>query len=117
LAEIEEPGRALFYHCFERVKHDEATRTRLNNFLNQYGFCRNMSLALLLSALILLVGLLNAMLRGGDVGDHTGWAILVATLAGIGMFYRYLKFFREYTVEVFRSCAEKDVQTAKKGEG
>src|SRR5215204_4495629 len=46
--EIETPGRGLFYHAFERVKHDEATRERLSSFLNQYGFSRNASLALFL---------------------------------------------------------------------
>lgn len=37
-------------------------------------------------------------------------AIPAALLATIGMFYRYLKFFREYTVEVFRSYAESEEQ-------
>lgn len=113
LAEIKEPGRALFYHCFERVKHDEATRTRLNNFINQYGFCRNMSLALFLSALILVAGMLNASLRHGTTGNYAAWAAVAAVIAGIGMFYRYLKFFREYTLEVFRSYAEKEPKEAK----
>jgi hypothetical protein len=107
-AEIEEPGRALFYHCFERVKHDEATRERLNSFLNMYGFSRNASLALLLSALILIVGLITDDRRSGGTGDYAAWASLAAALAGIGMFYRYLKFYREYTLEVFRSYAEKE---------
>jgi hypothetical protein len=33
-ANIEQFGTALFYHCFEVVKTDPATRDRLNTFLN-----------------------------------------------------------------------------------
>ena len=113
LAEIKKPGRDLFFHSFERIKHDEATRSRLNNFLNQYGFCRNMSLALLLSALILLVGLATADMRNEGTGEYAGLASIAAAVTGIGMFYRYLKYFREYTLEVFRSYAEKDEKGGK----
>jgi len=45
---------------------------------------------------------------GSGCGFQRGpllWAI-VAFVAAIGMFYRYLKFFRHYTVEVFTTYAE-----------
>jgi hypothetical protein len=41
--------RALFFHCHACVKSDEATLTRLNTFLNLYGFCKNLAMAVLLA--------------------------------------------------------------------
>jgi hypothetical protein len=89
----------------------------LSSFLNLYGFSRNISFSLFLSALILGLGVATSGSRPGGVGEYAGWAALAAAVAGIGMFYRYLKFYREYTVEVFRSCAEKDsVKDDRKGD-
>lgn len=105
-AGIKEPGRALFFHCFGVVIHDQATRERLETFLNLYGFCRNVCLALLLSAGALILGAVSDSWRESGVGEHIWWAIPAALIAAIGMLYRYLKFFRDYTVEVFRSYAE-----------
>lgn len=81
-------------------------RERLDNFLNLYGFCRNICLALLLATVILLVGGTSEPWRNGGVGEHIWWATVAAPVAAIGMFYRYLKFFRDFTIEVYRSYAE-----------
>ena len=107
-ASIDKPGRGLFYHCFADVKRDQGTRERLASFLYLYGFCRNVCLALLLGAVVLAVGVGSTPWRESGVGEHARWAIPAALVAAIGMFYRYLKFFREYTVEVFRSYAATD---------
>ena len=61
---------------------------RLNSFLNQYGFARNISLTLLIASVIVL-----------SSGRRD--LAIVAAVMGVGMFYRYLKFFRQYTYEVF----------------
>jgi hypothetical protein len=102
------PGRGFFFHCHPLVKRDQATLERLNSFLNLYGFCRNLSLALILAVPLLLYGALREFdyktLQGIN-GDRLAWAA-VALVASIGMFYRYLKFFRHYTVEVFMTYAE-----------
>lgn len=105
-AGIKQPGRALFFHCFAIVKREQATRERLETFLNLYGFCRNVCMALLLGAGLLILGVVSDSWRESGVGKHVWWAIPAAILASVGMFYRYLKFFRDYTVEVFRSYAE-----------
>lgn len=111
---IKEPGRALYFHCFAIVKHDQATRERLETFLNLYGFCRNVCMALLLGAGVLAIGVVSDSWRESGIGEHVWWAIPAALLAAVGMFYRYLKFFRDYTVEVFRSYAEvRDQETAR----
>jgi len=96
--------RSFFFHCHPLVKRDQATLERLNSFLNLYGFSRNFCMALVLTIPLLLYG----AWWGSDSGFRRGpllWAI-VALVAAIGMFYRYLKFFRHYTVEVFTTYAE-----------
>ncbi len=100
-ADIEIPGRALFLHCHAIVKRDEATQARLNSFLNLYGFCRNVSMATLLAFFILLSGIFLGHLEGREIW----WAVAAAATA-IGMFYRYLKFFRHYTTEVLVTYPE-----------
>ncbi len=107
-AKLSEPTRALFIHCHPIVLREEVARAHLESFLNLYGFCRNVCLALLLAAVVLLVGILTDPVRSGSSGEHAGWAIGAALAGAVGMFYRYLKFFREYTIEVFRTYAEVD---------
>jgi len=53
---VELMGRALFLYCHPIVKREPATLERLNTFLNMYGFCRNMSMALLMTVPVLLLG-------------------------------------------------------------
>lgn len=42
--------------------------------------------------------------------DKLSWATLAAVVS-IGMLYRYLKFFRHYTMEVFQTYAETPLAT------
>ena len=91
----------MFLHVRFRdeVRKDEALMRRLDVFLAQYGFARNMAFALLAIGLTLLV---NARLT------HRANLPLFAILAlsvGAGMWFRYLKFFRQYSYELFNSYA------------
>jgi hypothetical protein len=107
-AGIETPGRALFFHCHPVVKREPATLERLNTFLNLYGFCRNVSMASVVTIPMLLSGAIWDWHVGiGDPTYKLYWGV-VAIVVAIGMLYRYLKFFRHYTVEVFVSYAELD---------
>ena len=99
-AGIQEPGEALFLHAFARVKRDEITLTRLNGFLALYGFCRNMAFVLLLLALLLVWA---DVVAGKPVDAR--W-IAFSALGAAGMFWRYLKFFRQYAYEVFVTYSE-----------
>jgi hypothetical protein len=95
-------GRALFFHCHAIVKHQAVTRDRMNIFLALYGFCRNTSMASTLAACSLIV---SHILFPSTAPDLIPW--LPATLVvAVGMLYRYLKFFRHYTTEVFVSYAD-----------
>ena len=93
---LHEQGESLFLFCFHTVKERDArTYARLETFLNQYAFARNMSLALLVLGGVFVAA---AVLRDA----HQFWALAAACLVtSITLFLRYLKFFRHYSLEVF----------------
>jgi hypothetical protein len=102
---ITEPGEGLFYHCFGVVKNDATAFGRMNTFLNLYGFARNISMACLLGIAVLAVGALRPFLRGGAPSYEKQWMILPALVVAIVMFYRYLKFYRHYSLELYVTFA------------
>lgn len=94
------PGEAMFWAAYGRARNDMVVMGRLENFLNQYGFCRNTALVAFVDALLLSW---SYHFNGGPQ-THLQWAI-AAGILGLGMTLRYLKFFRHYAVEVFTSYA------------
>lgn len=92
-------GEALFLHAYANVTASEKAQARLDEFRNQYGFARNMSFAFIASALMLAI----AHCFGDTL--QLGFIALVFG-AGITLFYRYLKFFRQYSYELFLRYAE-----------
>jgi hypothetical protein len=93
-------GEAFFLHVYSIVTADERLQSRLDSFRNQYGFARNMAFAFLLSA-----GAICAEHWNGDHAVTLRWALL-CTFAGLSLFYRYLKFFRQYSYELLLRYAE-----------
>ena len=106
LAGITTPSEGLFFHCHALVRKQPAALERLNTFLNLYGFCRNVCMALLIVAPSLVVGSLIGSGKTGAISP--GWWALAAFLGAIGMFYRYLKFYRQYSLELYTTYAELD---------
>jgi hypothetical protein len=93
-------GEALFYaaHAYARVT--PPVMSRLDNFLNLYGFCRNTAtVAIIDSAMLYWSYRFNG---GPEENLYWSW---VALLMGLGITLRYLKFFRHYSVEVFTAYA------------
>jgi hypothetical protein len=92
------------------IRTDQQVIERITAFLNHYGFSRNMSSAALMSVLIFLLGLWLHEIEGS-----TRYYIYIAASAiiGVGMFYRYLKFFRQYSYEIFNCYAAGEVPKAK----
>jgi len=97
---ITEPGRAMFALAFTSVKLNSTVKGRLDNFLNQYGFCRNTALVAFLDAGILYTGYLQP--HGKVELLYATWGALVL---GGGMVMRYMKFYRHYSWELFTSFA------------
>lgn len=97
---IDSPGEALFWPAYAHARATPAVMSRLDNFLNLYGFCRNTALVALIDA---------ALLAGSHwlysaPKENLYWAFAVL-LIGLGMALRYLKFYRQFAVEVFTAFA------------
>jgi hypothetical protein len=92
---INETGEALFYHAWGKVKKDQEVMARLYIFLYLYGFSRNVSFACMLACLVMVAG---TFVEGS--WSNLTWAF-VSLFAAIGMLYRYLKFYRHYSVDMF----------------
>lgn len=107
---VNKPGDALFWPAYVAGREVPAVAARMDNFLNQYGFCRNTALVAFVDAAVLYWSYLQP--NGPEV--HLLWARL-GLIAGIGMTLRYLKFFRHFALEVFTSWAfAKDDKPEKK---
>lgn len=87
----------IFQIAFSKVKKDEKALARLSIFLNLYGFARNISFTCLFLALLLLI---NSFFTGVWKNYY---CILSFLGVGIIMFYRFLKFYRHYTYDLYLS--------------
>ena len=97
---IQEPGEGLFWLAFDSARGDKIVMDRLSAFLNLYGFCRNLALVSLVDASMFL----GSGLLGDDPKASYGWA-LAGLILSVGMFSRYMKFYRHYSLELFTSFA------------
>jgi len=94
-------GEGLFLHVryHPQILGNEKLMAKLDSFLNKYGFARNLAFTSLLVGAALVV-------KSRTAPDlelvHYGWTALVV---GALLFYRYLKFFRQYSYELFNVYA------------
>lgn len=88
---------SLFTHAHRVAQKNGKAAERMATFLNQYGFCRNVSFAALIAAIAFAVSAAHAA-----KDDAWLWAAS-SVFVCVGMFARYLKFHRLFTVEVFNS--------------
>ncbi len=102
-AGIDGPGEALFLHCFGVVRHEEYPRLRLATFLNLYGFSRNTSMSSLLVGLGLVAA---AVMETGVAVNELLTGAFVAVLVSVVMYFRYLKFYRQYAFELYVTYAD-----------
>ena len=95
---LRKPGEDMFLFCFHLVKEEcPQALARLNTFVSLYGFARNLSFA----ALVLAVGFTVAAIRGA--GAHSSVLAAASLVMALTLFYRYLKFYRHFSIEVFAS--------------
>lgn len=90
-------AEAAFQCAFPHARGVADTATRLDGFLNQYGMCRNVSLAAGVAAIFLAI----AACRTHDwrTTELAGGAIILS----VGLFFRFIKFYAAYAREVFRT--------------
>lgn len=101
------PGEALFWAAYSYARATPAVMARLDNFLNLYGFCRNTALVAFVDSAMLYWSYRWG--NGSEANLYWSWA---AIAVGIGMTFRYLKFFRHYSVELFTAYAYSKGATA-----
>jgi len=94
-------GEALFLHIryCPRVLQNEKLMQRLDRFLSKYGFSRNLSFTSLATG--------SALLWKG-MRTPTPYILsygATSIFVGVMLFYRYLKFFRQYSYELFNVYA------------
>lgn len=93
-------GEELFWPAYDTAKNNSVAMGRMQTFMHQYVFFRNVALVALIDA-AMLVG--SYLWLAGPKANlwWAGGALFVA----IGLLFRYLKYFRHYAVEVFTSFA------------
>jgi hypothetical protein len=104
---IDRPGRELFHHIWSQLKDDAAIAPRLSTFLNNYGFARNMSMACLFGGLLILGDLWLGMAANPEQSFVWGWTSIALA---VGLLYRYLKFYRQYTFELFMTYSKRPLE-------
>jgi len=99
---VAETGEALFelVRFSAEVRDNDKLQARLSAFLNKYGFARNLAFASLTVGVALAV-------RAWWVHPDPALAkyAVTALVAGAALVYRYLKFFRQYSYEMFNTWA------------
>jgi hypothetical protein len=95
--DISESGEALFLYVryLPETLSNEKLMAKLDSFLNKYGFTRNLSF----TSLAVGVSLAWKAYESGDA-LLTKYAA-TAVVMGVLLFYRFLKFFRQYSYELF----------------
>lgn len=94
------PGEELFWPAYDAAKNNSVAMGRLQSFLHQYVFYRNVALVAFVDAAILA----GSHLWFSGPKDNLWWAA-GAMVTGVGVLFRYLKYYRLYAVEVFTSFA------------
>lgn len=97
IAPADVQGEAAFHCAFPHARGVSDSATRLDNFMNQYGMCRNVSLASLIASIIMIV-------HARSTGARLDWFIAIAgVVLAVGLFGRFVKFYAAYAREVFRT--------------
>ena len=94
-------SETIFQTAFLVSRYETTSEVRLNQFMNQYGLCRNVAFAFLLVAVLL------AWKRLCQPAEMDGWLLLGSLLMAGGMYGRFLKFYSAYSREILRTFGRK----------
>ena len=94
-------GEGLFLHVryHPQILSNEKLIAKLGSFIDKYGFARNLAFTSFIVGLALLVKF--RITRNPELLRYG----LTALTASVLLFYRYLKFFRQYAYELFNTYA------------
>ena len=97
---IDKPGEALFWPAYAHARATPAVMSRLENFLNLYGFCRNIAVVGLIDSALLAISH-----RWYSAPAETMYLAVALLILSLGMILRYLKFYRQFAIEAFTAFA------------
>jgi hypothetical protein len=94
-------GEPLFLHVryHPDILNNEKLIAKLDGFLNKYGFARNLAFASLTLGAAMLIR--THFAPNPELKKYA----FTALVAGVLLFYRYLKFIRQYSFELFNHYA------------
>ncbi|OYX77723.1 MAG: hypothetical protein B7Y82_07120 [Sphingomonadales bacterium 32-65-25] len=95
-AVIDDP-EAVFQVAFPHARSVPDSAVRLDTFINQYGFARNVSFTFLVVSILFCIQMLN------KPTDHTRVLLAVAATISLGLFLRFLKFYAAHSSETLRT--------------
>ena len=95
----------VFFKAYHYSRRFSDSRERLDNFRNQYGFCRNAAMAALVSIPLWCssASLLNISAAA---------AMTSAAFVALMMFIRYLQFYRHFALEAVNTFIYRDAEAA-----
>jgi hypothetical protein len=98
--QIPDDPQSRFHHARQIAKDDERTWSRLETFQGLFVFSRNAAFALLIMGVVAFGYLVPRGLSSTPMASFY-------LIGAVGMFYRYIKFYRLYSYELF--CAYPDL--------
>jgi len=101
---VQGTGEELFLHVrySDEIRGNPTAMGRLDNFLAKYGFARNLGFTALLVGTAMLA---DSLLTDGPNPELSQYGV-TALVAGLFLVNRYLKFFRQYSYEMFNTYAK-----------
>lgn len=101
---VDGTGEELFLHVrySPEVRENATVMGRLDGFLAKYGFARNLAFTTLVVGTAMLV---DSLLTRGPDPELTRYGV-TAVAVGVLFVNRYLKFFRQYSYEMFNTYAK-----------
>ena len=97
-------GEDLFLHVRYNpdILENDKLMAKLDAFINKYGFCRNLSF----TSLTVGIGMTIMTMFGHSVDPELKRYTITALAGGVLLFYRYLKFFWQYSYEMFNTYGQ-----------
>jgi hypothetical protein len=101
---VQGTGEGLFLHVrySDEIRANATVMSRLDNFLAKYGFARNLGFTALVVGVAMLV---DSYFTDGPNPHLTQYSV-TELVAGLFLVNRYLKFFRQYSYEMFNTYAK-----------
>lgn len=96
IGDIKDPEN-IFQTAFAVARYESSSEARLNQFMNLYGLCRNVSFVALVSTALLWI---KTYQSPNNQDAYLAWASIALA---VGMFGRFIKFYSSYTREVLRA--------------